>query len=53
MKKNSPDYMKSSFESAFYGNDNYTTFERELKIEGKNEKEIRAAAPWIKGEVMP
>lgn len=53
LKKNSSDYMKSSFESALYGNDSYTTLERELKIDGRNREEVRAAAPWIRGDVMP
>ena len=53
MSKNSPHYMKSSFEQRFYGNDNYTTFEREFKIEGRDKEEVRAAAPWVEKDVMP
>ena len=53
VNKNSPYYMKSSYEQKLYGNENYTTFEREFKIDGKDKEEVRAAAPWIKGDVMP
>lgn len=53
MNKNSPSYMKSSFESKLYGNENYTTFEREFKIDGNDREEVRGAAPWVKKDVMP
>jgi hypothetical protein len=53
IKKNSPDYMKSSFERKLYGDENYTTFERNFEINGKDKEEIRAAAPWVKRSVMP
>ena len=45
--------MKSSYEEGFYGNDNYTTFEREFKINGNDKEEVRAAAPWVEKDVMP
>jgi len=51
--KNSPYYTKSSYESKFYGDDSYTTFEREFKISGNDAAHIRAAGPSIKGDVMP
>jgi hypothetical protein len=53
LKKDSPYYMKSSYESNFYGNENSITLEREFKVEGKDKDELRAAAPSIKGDVMP
>jgi len=53
LNKNSPTYMKSSYERKLYGDENYTTLEREFKIEGKDREEVRAAAPWVKGDVMP
>lgn len=53
LNKNSPCYMKSSYERSLYGNENYTTFEREFKIDGKDKEEVRAAAPWVKKDVMP
>jgi hypothetical protein len=53
LNKNSPSYMKSSYERKLYGNENYTTFEREFRIEGKDREEVRAAAPWVKKDVMP
>ena len=52
MNKNSPDYMKSSFERKLYGNENYTTYEREFKIEGKESEKVRGAA-GVKNDVMP
>jgi len=53
MNKNSPNYLKSSYESKFYGNDNYTTLERNFEISGKDKEEVRVAAPWVKKSVMP
>ena len=53
MDKSSPNYMKSSYERKLYGNDNHTTFEREFKIDGRDREEVRAAAPWVKKDVMP
>lgn len=51
--KKSPCYMKSSYERSLYGNDDYTTFEREFKVKGNDKEEVRTAAPWIQRDVMP
>ena len=53
MNKNSPNYMKSSYERKLYGDENYTTFERNFEISGKDKEEVRVAAPWVKKSVMP
>ena len=53
MDKNSSHYMKSSYESSFYGNDSYTTLERNFDISGKNRDEVRAATPGVMRSVMP
>jgi len=53
MDKGSPHYMKSSIERKLYGDDNYTTYERNFRIDGNNREEVRAAAPWVKKTVMP
>lgn len=53
MNKNSPNYMKSSYERKLYGDENYTTFERNFEINGSDKEEVRAAAPWVKKSVMP
>lgn len=53
MRKNSPEYMKSSFERKLYGDENYTTFERNFEINGNDKGEVRAAAPCVKRSVMP
>jgi hypothetical protein len=53
MDKNSQSYMKSSFETRVYGDDNHTTFERDFKINGRDKEEVRTAAPWVEKDVMP
>ena len=53
MNKNSPNYMKSSYERKLYGDENYTTFERNFEINGSGKEEVRVAAPWVKKSVMP
>jgi hypothetical protein len=53
MDKKSPYYMKSSYESNFYGDKNSIELVREFKIDGKDRDEVKAAAPWVKGDVMP
>jgi len=51
--KRSPYYLKSEYEQKFYGNDNYTTVERELKVEGNNRDAVETTSVWVKGKVMP
>jgi len=51
--KRSPDYLKSEYRQSVYGNENYTTLERELKVEGKDEDSVRWTSVFTKGKVMP
>ena len=53
MDRNSPHYMKSSIETKLYGDDSYTTYERNFRIDGKSREEVRSAAPWVQKSVMP
>ncbi|MEM7816918.1 MAG: hypothetical protein QXZ20_03325 [Candidatus Aenigmatarchaeota archaeon] len=53
MNKNSPHYMKSSYEVKCYGNDKYTTLERKLDVTGNDRDRVRSASSSIKSAVMP
>ena len=53
VEKRSPYYTKSEFEQKYYGNENYTTFERELKVDGKDRDNVKATSVWTKAKVMP
>lgn len=46
-------YMKSTYESKCYGNENYTNYERKLTVVGNDKHEVEVAAPSIKRKVMP
>lgn len=50
--KKSPYYVKSEFEQGFYGSKNSTTFERELKVTGKDKDHVKHAASFTQHEVM-
>jgi hypothetical protein len=51
--KKSPYYVRSEYEWGFYGNENYTTFERKLKVVGKDRDTVKDVARGVKAEVMP
>ncbi|MBU5557460.1 MAG: hypothetical protein QW751_00040 [Candidatus Aenigmatarchaeota archaeon] len=53
MDKHSPHYLRSNFSYAFHGNDKSTTYVRELKVDGNDPTDVRVAAEWIRGKVMP
>ena len=50
--KKSPYYVKSEFYRSFYGNKNSTTFERGLKVTGKDKSHVKDAASCVQSEVM-
>lgn len=52
VNKKSPYYVKSEFEKKFSGNENSTTFERELKVKGKDRDHVKYAAIHTQSEVM-
>lgn len=53
MDKKSPNYVKSSYDEKLYGDDSYTTFERNLSIDGNNSEKVSSVTPHIKSSVMP
>ena len=50
--KNSPFYVKSEFERRFYGNKSSTTFERSLKVEGRDKDHVKYTSILTQNEVM-
>ncbi len=50
--KKSPYYVKSEFSNRFYGNENSTTFERGLKVTGKDKDHVKYTASYVQNEVM-
>jgi len=53
VEKRSPYYVKSESEQKIYGNENYTTVEREVKVEGNDKDAVKWTAINVKGKVMP
>lgn len=53
MNRNSDNYLKTTYSSKIYGNDNSTTCEKELIISGKEKDYVDSHAGWIKRGVMP
>lgn len=51
--KKSPYYVKSEYSRVVYGNDDYTTLKRELKVDGKNRDYVKSTAEMISSTVMP
>ncbi len=53
MDKKSYDYVKSSYREELYGDEKSTTYERELKVNGKDPSRVGVTAQWVKNKVMP
>lgn len=53
MDKNSGHYLRSNYRVDILGDDRSTTYERELKVKGDDPTDVRVAAEWIRGRVMP
>ena len=53
VNKSSPHYLKSTYEDRFYGNDNSTTYERKLVVEGNDKDYVKTTAGDIQRRVMP
>lgn len=52
VNKKSPYYVKSEFHRSLYGNKNSTTFERGLKVTGRDKDNVKDAASCVQSEVM-
>jgi len=52
VNKRSPYYVKSEFHRNLYGNKNSTTFERSLKVVGRDKDHVKNAASSVQNEVM-
>jgi len=53
VNKKSPYYVRSEFTRRVYGNDNYTTLERKLKVTGMDRSRVKSEAEMTKSRVMP
>ncbi len=53
MDKGSGHYLRSTYSIEMSGDNNGTTYERDLKVSGNNPTDVRVAAEWIRGKVMP
>lgn len=51
--KRSVNYVKSSYREELYGDEKSTTYERELKVSGKDPSRVGVTGQWIKNKVMP
>jgi len=52
VNKRSPYYVKSEFYRSLRGNKDSTTFERGLKVTGKDKDHVKYAASCVQSEVM-
>lgn len=53
MNRKSENYLMGEYAWSIHGNAEETTYERELKISGKNKNFVDSVTPWIKGQVIP
>jgi len=50
--KKSPHYVKSEFSEGLYKDKSSTTFERTLRVDGKDRDNVKSAAVCVECEVM-